>query len=191
MFYHAPRLVPFISLISLNPASTSETQSPEVMVYLGLGSNLAEPLRQLNEALQKLASMEAFSEFSCSSVVKTPPLAGMDQPDYLNCVCRFKTSMPAHDLLELLRSIEDAQGRERKEHWGARTLDIDILLYGEQEVSSERLNIPHPGIEQREFVLVPLLELCPDLQTLDGRPYASVLKTYYQHHPSQLVVCSS
>ena len=90
-------------------------------------------------------------------------MGGMEQPDYLNTVCSFFTNLEPEALLKSLREIEDQQGRQRKEHWGARTLDIDILLYGNEVRQSQTLTLPHPGVESRDFVLVPLLEISPEL----------------------------
>lgn len=110
----------------------------------------------------------------------------MEQPDYVNGVCCFETSLEAEELLSRLRNIEDQQGRRREIHWGPRTLDIDILLYGLTSFKSETLDIPHPGMEEREFVLVPLLELEPELTNLNGQPYADLLSELYAKTPSQL-----
>lgn len=106
-------------------------------------------------------------------------MGGMEQPDYFNTVCRFSTSLDPHSLLVELRKIEDEQGRQRKEHWGARTLDIDILLFDQMEMNDPQLTIPHPGIINRDFVLVPLLELSPSLV----QPQTGIS---YQEHLEQL-----
>jgi 2-amino-4-hydroxy-6-hydroxymethyldihydropteridine diphosphokinase len=160
------------------------------MVYLGLGSNLCDPIHQVQQGLKliqdHLGQISTITEFSASSLVKTPPLANMDQPDYINAVCRFKTTLEPENLLVELRKIEDQQGRERKEHWGPRTLDIDILIYGELQLNSDTLTLPHPGIHEREFVLVPLLELSPNLKRSDGISYQSLLDDYYTSQPKSL-----
>jgi 2-amino-4-hydroxy-6-hydroxymethyldihydropteridine diphosphokinase len=161
-----------------------------VRVYLGLGSNLADPLTQLKGGLAQISRFPFIRDFKCSSFFQTPPLAGMDQPDYINCVCCFESNCSALDLLGELKKIEDEHGRSRSVHWGARTLDIDILLYGQSKSNEKELILPHPGIEFREFVLVPLLELSPELNTLNGRSYQSILDEYYLQFPSQLKVLS-
>ena len=87
-----------------------------------------------------------------------------DQPDYINAVISLETSLSPHQLLDALQSVEQLHGRERKRHWGERTLDLDILLYGEQILDDERLTIPHPGMHERAFVLYPLAEIAPDIE---------------------------
>lgn len=101
---------------------------------------------------------------TASSLYRSEPWGGVPQPPFLNAVLAVETEMPAEVLLDLCQGIELAAGRERKVHWGARTLDIDILLYGDEEYDSERLKVPHPYMTQREFVLAPLAELAPQLQ---------------------------
>jgi 2-amino-4-hydroxy-6-hydroxymethyldihydropteridine diphosphokinase len=160
--------------------------TPDARVYLGLGSNLGDPSVQLQNGLESIRQKIPHGDFAISKFVQTPPLAGMDQPDYVNCVCSFSTALPPLELLTQLRHIEDAHGRTREIHWGARTLDIDILLYGQVTSSDAQLTLPHPGIEQREFVLVPLLELNPELCNLNGQSYSDILKNYYSQNPSQL-----
>ncbi len=129
-----------------------------VRVAVGLGSNLQQPQQQIEQALQALAQMSEGS-FQCSSLYRTPPMGPQDQPDYINAVALFETSLKPIALLDRLQQIEQRQGRERKRHWGERTLDLDLLLYGEQSVDLPRLQVPHPGTAQRAFVLVPLHEV--------------------------------
>jgi 2-amino-4-hydroxy-6-hydroxymethyldihydropteridine diphosphokinase len=162
-----------------------------VTVFLGLGSNLDGPESQIKRALVRIQELVPLRNFRCSSLVETPPLAGMNQPDYVNGVCGFETALGAEELLSRLRSIEDEQGRRREVHWGPRTLDLDILLYGRALVSSETLDIPHPGMEEREFVLVPLLQLEPDLTNLNGQAYADILADLYTKNPSQMRALTS
>ena len=162
------------------------SSSPSVRVFLGLGSNLKNPREQLQKGLASIQQTLPIEAFAVSSFVETPPLAGMQQPNYLNCVCRFSTALEPLQLLLRLRAIEDAHGRTREVHWGARTLDIDILLYGSLKCCDAQLSLPHPSLEQREFVLVPLLELNPDLLNLNGQSYATILQNYYLTQPSQL-----
>ena len=135
----------------------------EQLVHLGLGSNLKDPFLQLKQGLQAIEDSLPIREFRCAGFYTSPPMGGMDQPDYLNTVCSFFTNLEPEALLKSLREIEDQQGRQRKEHWGARTLDIDILLYGNEVSQSQTLTLPHPGVESRDFVLVPLLEISPEL----------------------------
>ena len=99
-----------------------------------------------------------------SSLYQSPPMGPPDQPDYVNAVLSLETALTPHQLLDLLQSIEQLHGRERKRHWGERTLDLDILLYGEQTLNDARLKIPHPGMLERAFVLYPLAEIAPNIE---------------------------
>lgn len=97
-----------------------------------------------------------------------------DQPDYVNAVAAVNTALPPQALLRALQDIENSSGRIRERHWGPRTLDIDVLLYGDQQINSKTLTVPHPGLSQREFVLVPLAEIAPTLILPDGRSVATL-----------------
>lgn len=148
-------------------------------VYIALGSNLAAPLTQLKQAvetLQKLAKNLAVSPFYGSK-----PLGPQDQPDYVNAVARFETDLSPLDLLDALQAIENAQGRVRLRRWGERTLDLDILLYGDAEIQSERLTIPHYDMHNREFVIVPLYDLNPDLVLPNGTSIAALYSDFKNH----------
>ncbi len=134
-----------------------------VRVFVGLGSNLGAPRRQLECALETLALLEHTRLLARSSFYRSAPLGPADQPDYLNAVAELETLLPPEALLDRLQSIEIAQGRMRTVHWGPRTLDLDLLLYGEEEISTSRLRVPHPGLPERAFVLYPLAELVPEL----------------------------
>ncbi|ALS97224.1 2-amino-4-hydroxy-6-hydroxymethyldihydropteridine diphosphokinase [Lacimicrobium alkaliphilum] len=139
------------------------------VAFVGLGSNLANPQQQLLDALHSLTEAADVRLLSCSSFYQSLPMGPQDQPDYLNGVAKLDTSLSANGLLDLLQSIEQQQGRVRKaERWGARTLDLDLLLFGQQQINSERLTVPHYGLAQREFVLYPLFELSPELILPDG-----------------------
>jgi 2-amino-4-hydroxy-6-hydroxymethyldihydropteridine diphosphokinase len=130
--------------------------------YIGLGSNLAEPLAQLRQARQALAQTAGLRERACSSFYRSAPMGPVDQPDYVNAVMAVATELPPHELLNTLQALESSQGRVRLgERWGPRTLDLDILLYGEMMIADPILTVPHPGLAQREFVLYPLQEIAP------------------------------
>ena len=133
-----------------------------VEVYIGLGSNLNEPLEQLKSAIEYLDRHNAFSNLSYSSFYKSKPMGPQHQPDYINAVAKFHTVLSAELLLDELQSIENKHGRIRSERWGARTLDLDILLYGDQVMETPRLTVPHYGLKERNFVLYPLKELTGD-----------------------------
>ncbi len=135
-----------------------------VRAYVGLGSNLQDPARQVRNALQLLKRLPDTELLNHSRLYRSRPLGGMAQPHYINAVAALETRLEPHRLLDELQSIERCQGRRRGgERWGARTLDLDLLLYGEQRIDSERLTVPHPGLLQRSFVLYPLYEIAPDL----------------------------
>lgn len=146
------------------------------LCYLGLGANLAEPLLQLQRAIDALSKLPHSSVQAVSSLYGSKPMGPQDQPDYVNAVVALHTKFTAEQLLDTLQQIELTQGRERKaERWGARSLDLDILLYGDQCISNERLTIPHYGMKVREFVLYPLAEIAPHLQLPDGTLLAALL----------------
>lgn len=135
-----------------------------MLVYIGLGSNLDNPLQHIQTAIHDLCSIEGIRVVAVSSLYQSPPMGPPDQPDYVNAVLSLETALTPHQLLDLLQSIEQLHGRERKRHWGERTLDLDILLYGEQTLNDARLQIPHPGMLERAFVLYPLAEIAPNIE---------------------------
>ena len=137
--------------------------------YIGIGSNQAEPVKQAEQAIAALKTLPKTRLTNCSSLYCSTPMGPQDQPDYINAVAELDTRLSALELLDALQQIELSQGRVRKENrWGPRTLDLDILLYGAQEINNTRLTIPHYGIKEREFVLYPLLEIAADLVLPDG-----------------------
>ncbi|MDO8827892.1 2-amino-4-hydroxy-6-hydroxymethyldihydropteridine diphosphokinase [Methylophaga sp.] len=134
-----------------------------MLAYIGLGSNLENPLQQIKTAIEDLQSVADINIVSVSSLYQSPPMGPADQPDYINAVLALETSLNPHQLLDALQSVEQLHGRVRKRHWGERTLDLDILLYGDQILDDERLQVPHPGMRERAFVLYPLAEIAPDI----------------------------
>lgn len=128
-------------------------------VFIGLGSNLDDPLSQLRNAIGNLKKVKNLNLIKVSSFYSSVPMGPQDQPDYINAVVEITTSLSAEHLLDELQKIENKQGRVRSQHWGARTLDLDILLYGSEVINSERLTVPHSGISERNFVLYPLRDL--------------------------------
>ncbi|MCX2840733.1 2-amino-4-hydroxy-6-hydroxymethyldihydropteridine diphosphokinase [Microbulbifer thermotolerans] len=145
-------------------------------VFIGLGSNLAEPMQQLRHALASIAKIPQTELLRCSSFYRSAPVGPGDQPDYVNAVAELETELAALQLLEQLQRIENAQGRERTVRWGARTLDLDILLFGPQRIDEPRLQVPHPRMAERNFVLLPLAELEPDLQLPSGESIQTLLQ---------------
>ena len=135
----------------------------KIDVYVGVGSNLDDPVKQVLAAKQALQELPETELTRFSTLYASSPMGPQDQPDYVNAVALLKTTLSAHQLLEQLQAIETRQGRVRKQHWGARTLDLDILLYGDQQIDTVDLVIPHAGLTQRAFVLHPLHEIAPEL----------------------------
>ena len=144
--------------------------------YIGLGSNLAEPLQQLRAALAALAALPQSRLCASSSFYASDPLGPADQPRYVNAVAALDTELAPLTLLDALQAIELDQGRTRKaERWGPRTLDLDILLFGERQLDEPRLRVPHYHMHARPFVLYPLAELAPELRLPGGRRLAELL----------------
>ncbi|WP_217476414.1 2-amino-4-hydroxy-6-hydroxymethyldihydropteridine diphosphokinase [Stutzerimonas stutzeri] len=146
-------------------------------VYIGLGSNLAEPRQQLRNALEALENIPSTRLVGVSSLYVSDPLGPSDQPRYNNAVAVLETSLTPLDLLDALQAIEQVQGRERKaERWGPRTLDLDILLFGDRVLAEPRLTVPHYHLHARAFVLYPLAEVAPAaLRLADGRHLSELL----------------
>jgi len=131
--------------------------------YIGLGSNLNGPADQLHTAIKSLQQLPATTLMRTSSLYRTRPVGPEDQPDYINAVTWIKTGLSASDLLDHMQAIEDSQGRTRHIHWGPRTLDLDLLLFGESIIHDVDLNVPHPEMHKRGFVLYPLYEISPEI----------------------------
>lgn len=150
--------------------------------YLGLGSNLQQPQQQLQTAVDAIATLPDCSWTASSNLYQSQAVGPQGQPDYLNMVLALDTGLPALELLDRLQQIELDQGRLRKERWGARTLDIDILLYGNEIIKQPRLVVPHPEMHWRDFVLQPLAELSPNLRLPTGEALGNLLKTCINTH---------
>ncbi|GIU47509.1 2-amino-4-hydroxy-6-hydroxymethyldihydropteridine diphosphokinase [Shewanella sairae] len=146
-------------------------------VYIALGANLAEPIDQLNNACEVLLSLAEANTFSVSPYYRSAPMGDVEQPDYVNAVAGFSTTLSPIDLLDALQAIENQQGRVRELRWGPRTLDLDILLYDDRCIDSPRLVVPHYGMRQRSFVLVPLNDIAPELVLPDGTELHSLIST--------------
>ena len=132
--------------------------------FIGLGSNLVDPLEQLQSALRAIASMRATRVVCHSHFYRTPPWGKSDQPEFINAVAEIETGLSARDLLHELLAIEVRAGRKRNgERWGPRVLDLDILLYGQELIDEPALHVPHPHMRDRAFVIVPLAEIAPHL----------------------------
>jgi 2-amino-4-hydroxy-6-hydroxymethyldihydropteridine diphosphokinase len=134
-----------------------------VTAYIGLGSNLDKPELQITQAQQEIAALAGVDALKISSLYASSPMGPQDQPDYVNAVMSVTTTLSPMALLHALQTIENTHGRVRERRWGARTLDLDILLYGDAQINLPELTVPHPGIAQRAFVLLPLRDCAPDL----------------------------
>jgi 2-amino-4-hydroxy-6-hydroxymethyldihydropteridine diphosphokinase len=131
--------------------------------YVGVGSNLGDRWSHLAQAARGLRASPRVAILRTSRVWETAPL-GPPQPAYLNAVLEIESGLPASGLHRLMRLVEQGAGRERRERWGARTLDLDLLLFGEERIDTPELRVPHPSMRERRFVLAPLAELCPGCQ---------------------------
>lgn len=132
------------------------------LVYIGLGSNLGDSLQTMQWAVSQLAALGQVERVS--ALYGSKPMGPQDQPDYMNAAVALKTALSPLALLDQLQHLERESGRVKLRHWGERTLDLDILLYGDEQIQSERLTVPHSGILLRQFVVLPLLDLNPELQ---------------------------
>ncbi len=135
-----------------------------MLAYIGLGSNLNNPKQQIKDAVVALNQTNDIKVVGLSSLYQSKPIDGSEQPDYINAMCKIDTHLTALELLYVCQNIEDKQHRVREKKWGARTIDLDVILYGVQVIASKQLVIPHPQMMNRAFVLVPLAEIEPDLK---------------------------
>lgn len=147
------------------PRSTTES-APATLAYVGLGANLGEPDATLRAAVRALAALPDSAVLACSSFYRSAPIDATG-PDYLNAVLRLETRLAPHALLAALQDIEQTHGRERPYRNAPRTLDLDLLLYGEQCIATPTLTVPHPRLHERAFVVRPLAEIAPHL-TIPG-----------------------
>jgi len=131
--------------------------------YIGIGSNLDDPIAQVQRAFTLLDVMSGTQLVAYSSLYRSAPFGSVEQPDFVNAVVKVLTSLDAPALLQHLQEIEIAQGRVRGEHWGPRVLDLDLLVFADEQIEASDLIVPHPGIAERNFVLLPLREIAPDL----------------------------
>ena len=153
------------------------------MAYIGLGSNLDHPPRQIRKAMRALGNIPQTRVVADSGLFLSKPMVPPDgeivQPDYFNAVAKIETRLGPYELLDQLQQIEDAQQRKRLQHWGPRTIDLDILMFDDVQMNNERLSLPHHGVQQREFVLYPLLNIDDSLE-IPGR---GMLNDLIEHCP--------
>ena len=144
--------------------------------YIGIGSNLEDPLQQVKTAIAELAELDLEGDFKASRLYRSKPLGPLDQPDFVNAVVVLGTRLIPRALLKTLQGIEETHGRRRDgQVWGPRSLDLDILIYADSAIMESDLLIPHPGLYERAFVLYPLHDIEPDLVLPDGRRLEAVM----------------
>ncbi len=145
--------------------------------YFGLGSNLGDRLGYLKRACEMLYTASGLAQHAVSRVYETEPIGRVDQPAFLNCVVRAQTALDPDGLLQLVKEIESALGRDRSVgRWGPRTIDVDILMLNNVSVERPDLIIPHPRMWERAFVLIPLLDLEPGMRAPDGRDLGAFVR---------------
>lgn len=154
--------------------------------YVGLGSNLADPVAQLAGAITAMALLPDTQLVAQSPFYQSRPVGPQDQPDFVNGAVWLNTLLSPLALLDHLQAIELRHGRERTRHWGPRTLDLDILMFGDQVIEQPRLTVPHRELPNRDFVLQPLLDLDPQLTLPDGRPLRQLLQACPDNHLRRL-----
>lgn len=141
----------------------------KVSAFLGLGSNLGDRAGNIKEALRRLSEIPGIKVEKVSSLYETEPMGLLEQPNFINAVAKIKTNLSPTDLLAAVLKIEHGIGRVRTVRWGPRIIDIDILMYNNVSINTPELIIPHPRMQERAFVMIPLYEIAPDLRLQDGR----------------------
>lgn len=165
--------------------NTANTQW--ITCYLGLGSNLSNelgsPKEHIHQAIHRIQSHPKIADVRSSSLYRSKPMGPQNQPDFINAVLEIHTTLTPLELLDFCQSLEQAAKRERLRHWGERSLDVDVLLYGSQFIEHPRLTVPHVGISERNFVLVPLAEISPELVIYHNKQ-GHLIKTPIQNYPN-------
>ena len=161
----------------------------KLMAYIGIGSNLDDPVRQVKEALEELDTIPDSVLIKQSSLYASKPMGPADQPDYVNAVASLDTLLSADELLQALQKIERRLGREPGgEKWGPRVIDLDLLLYGKKKISNDTLTVPHPGLHKRDFVIIPLAEIAGNM-TIPGKgPLSTLIADCENHSVKKLIV---
>jgi 2-amino-4-hydroxy-6-hydroxymethyldihydropteridine diphosphokinase len=160
-----------------------------LMAYIGIGSNLDNPVAQVQEAIEELGAIPDSILIARSGLYSSKPMGAAGQPDYVNAVVALDTVLSPQALLKSLQAIEQRQGRVRTgEKWGPRVLDLDLLLYGNRVINTEHLTVPHPGLHERDFVLVPLEEIAGDINIPGRGRLSAFISRCENHSPRKLVV---
>ena len=164
---------------ALSRSVPSIEPSPIFEVYLGLGSNLGDRKRNIEKAIDLLGKTSNIKTSSISKFYETAPIGLKDQPNFLNAAIKVETTLKPLKLLAVCQSIERRLKRVRTIRWGPRTIDIDILLYGDLIIKSDKLTIPHPEMHKREFVLKPLNDIAPSvIHSLNGKTVAELYEQF-------------
>lgn len=159
-----------------------------VRAYIGIGSNLENPVAQVMEAVEELKVLPDTILEARSSLYSGKPMGPQDQPDYVNAVVALDTLLSPAELLQHLQRIEELQGRERDgEQWGPRILDLDLLLYGKKVIDADGLKVPHPGLHERDFVIVPLAEIAGNLNIPGHGLLTSLINSVENHSLKKLI----
>ena len=153
----------------MNPAPLPAQHPAPVTAYIGVGSNLADPVHQVTSALDSLESFPGTRLVARSHLYRSPPFGHLDQPDFINAVAHIETTLDPETLLSELLRLEQAHGRVRVLANGPRTLDLDILMYGTECHQNAHLTLPHPRLAQRSFVLLPWLDVAPETLVIPGQ----------------------
>ena len=159
-----------------------------IRVYIGIGSNLDDPVAQVKEAFEELEMLPDTVMQAKSSLYGSKPMGPKDQPDYVNAVVAMETLLSVEDLYAALKKIEDLQGRDRSEDkWGPRILDLDLLLYGKKKINTDDLTLPHPGMHERDFVIIPLAEIAGNMKIPGVGQLSSLIAECENHSVKKLV----
>ena len=159
-----------------------------IRAYIGIGSNLDDPVAQVKDAMEELDMLPDTILAQRSSLYSNKPMGPQDQPDYINAVVRLDTLLSAKELLQHMIRIEELAGRVRDgEKWGPRVLDLDLLLYGNNRIDTADLTVPHPGMHERDFVIVPLAEIAGNLN-IPGRGLLTTLINQVENHSLKKVI---
>lgn len=165
-----------LKLLIKKPLAQLFMATNAIIAYIGLGSNLNQPKAQIKQALMQLEQHIDIQITALSNLYQSKPLLDMPQPDYINAVVQIKTKLTPSVLLTTCQQIEHKQHRIQEKKWGARTIDLDILLYGNQTITTENLSIPHPQIAHRAFVLLPLCDIDPSLIIPKNKRLSDMIK---------------
>lgn len=159
-----------------------------VRAYIGIGSNLEDPVAQVKDAIEELEMLPDTILAGRSSLYSNKPMGPQDQPDYINAVVGLDTLLSAQDLFARLVKIEEQAGRVRDGNkWGARILDLDLLLYGKKNIDEAGLKVPHPGLHERDFVIIPLAEIAGNMN-IPGHGLLSTLINQVENHSLKKVI---